>query len=163
MSFNCNNIHHLGFDNVRTELKPSVFSQLLQQCPNIDSLRLHSQTLHNITSSFTDEKISSLLNKMIKHIQFNDGLEGEDLNEQSTRKFVQTFTNLQRIYLHIKSQEDILNKLPIMIRGMKRLNKILIKPARNLSNGFIDQIRESIVELKESYIRKEKSCLFIWR
>ncbi len=163
MTINCNNIHHLGFSSVRGVLKPQIFCQLLQQCPNLYSLRLHSKILDEMTNRLTDEKTCLLLQKMIKQIQFNDGLEQEDFDEQGMKRFVQTFTNLQRLYIHTKSPDDISKQLSIMIHDMKELNKIFIKTTKTIPNGFIDQTKQAIVDLNECYIRKEKSCLFIWR
>jgi len=163
VSIDCNNINHIGFFTVLAKLKPQIFCQLLQKCPNLYSLKLHSQILIEMTNKFTDEKTCLLLNKLIKHIQFNNNLGQEDFDEQTTKKFIQTFNNLERIYIHMKSPDDILKNLSIIIQHMTMLNKIFIQTPKNIPNGFIDQIKETIFDLKECYIRKEKSYLFIWR
>ena len=62
----------------------------------------------------------------------------------------------------MKSSDDILRKLPVIVTGMKMLNKVLIKTSRAIPNGLIDKIRETIADLQDCYIRKETSCLFIW-
>jgi hypothetical protein len=80
-----------------------------------------------MTNRLTDEKTCLLLQKMIKQIQFNDGLEPEDFDKQGMKRFVRTFTNLQRLYIHMKSPDDISKQLSIMIHDMKELNKIFIK------------------------------------
>jgi hypothetical protein len=163
LSVNCNNIHYLGFTSVCGILKPQVFCQLLQQCPNLYSLRLHSEILDQMTNKFTNENTCLLLRKMIKHAQFNSGSVQEDFAEETTKRFAQTFNNLERLFVHMKSPDDILKKLLIMIPDMIKLNKIFIKTNATIPDKFIDQIRQSIVALKDCYIRKEKMCLFIWR
>lgn len=162
-SVNPENICHLGFQSIRAVLTSEVFMQLLEQCPNIYSLNLHSSILVKMTNRFSNEKICLLLQKMIKQIQFKTSLEQEDFDRSTMQNFIQTFTNLECLYIHMGSSENIMIQLPIMIDRMKVLNKIFIKNVVNIPNGFIEQIKNLILDLKESYIRKEKFSLVIWR
>lgn len=159
---NPNKIHHLGFQSVRAVLQIPIFIQLLEQCPNIYSLNIHSKILIEMTNEFSNERVCLLLQKMIKQIQCEAGVESEDFNNPILKKFVETFANVERLYIHMESSENIMINLPFMIQNMNKLNMIFIKTRSNISNGFIDQMKESILELKDSYIRKEKSFLFIW-
>ncbi|CAF3827222.1 unnamed protein product [Adineta steineri] len=89
-SVNCNNIHHLEFNAVTSVLKPQVFCELLELCPNLYSLKLHSTILDEMTKTFGDDKTCLLLHKMIKHLQFITGLGRDDINEQFGKCKLQT-------------------------------------------------------------------------
>ena len=84
------------------------------------------------------------------------------MDEPKTKQFAQTFTNLERLYVHMKTSDDTMTKLSIMMMSMAKLHQTSMKTVHPLPNGFIDQIREYIVDVRDCYIRKEKSSLFIW-
>lgn len=66
---------HFRFQSVRGIWTAQMFNQFLELCPNIYSLKIYSKMLMEMTHQVSNEKICSLLQRMIKRIQFNDSIE----------------------------------------------------------------------------------------
>ena len=105
--------------------------------------------LNAVTNQMSDEKTCSLLHTMIKHIEFNCDLEQEDFDE--------SVTNLERLDVHMKSTDDTIQKRSAMLTNMNKLRIIFINTVHPLPNGFIDRIRESMVDMRECYICGERA------
>jgi hypothetical protein len=144
MIVNLKNLKHL---NISSKCKTDILLEILKQSPQLSSLTINPLML---LIAFNDDELCRYLNRMIKNLDIYIKHDATSNEFDTTEKFCQVFSNLERLKCNIQLLDDLLfllNNLP----ELSFLNVVVSLTDENFIDQFKDKALNSNVKYKIKY------------